>query len=438
MKSIHIKTISVLVLFWANSSLLGDTLTFSLKEAVLYGIDYNLELKASRLELDKAKFRVNEIRSTGLPQFNASLDFRDQFRLPVFVFPDPVSGEQTPIQVGTKYQVIGGFQASQLIFDGTYFLGLKAAKEYKTLASKLAIKTEQDVKIAIAKTYFLALVTRENALLLQQNLITLEANLREVKALYAEGFVEEIEVERLQLAVSNLQVQSAKLNQGYERVLVLLKTYLALPIETPVTLTDNLYDLYTQSTLGISSAASTRIELQILENQLALSKLDATRYKVMRLPSISGFMNLQEQYYGNDLSLNPRFTSALWGMSMRIPLFSSGVNAYQLKQAELTVKQNEFNYRYTAERLAMDKWNANSEFNLANSMVAVQKENYELAQKIQKSAQIKYQEGVGSNLEVVNAVQELKTAQTNYMESIYDLLVSKLNLQIANGQSLQF
>lgn len=437
MKPSYIKIIACISVFQTSFLLNADTLTLTLQKAITYGVDNNLELKSSRLELDKARYRVNEIRSTGLPQFNASLDFRDQFRLPVFVFPDPVSGEQTPIQVGTKYQVIGGLQASQLIFDGTYFLGLKAAKEYKALAAKINLKTEQDVKVAIAKTYFLALVTHENIQLLEQNIKTLESSFSEIKALYKEGFVEEIEVERMQLALSNLQVQKAKLYQGKEKIEMLLKTYLNISLETPIKLSDNLYELYTKST-EVSQSSSPRIELQILENQLALSRLDETKYKVMRYPSISGFMNLQEQYYGNDLALTPRFTSALWGMSMRIPLFSSGVNAYQLKQAQLTVRQNEFNYRYTAERLSMEKWNANSEYVLAQSMVAVQKENYELAVKIQKTAQIKYQEGVGSNLEVVNAAQELKSAQTNYMEAIYDLLVSKINLQTANGQSLEF
>lgn len=420
----------------------ADTLKLTLSGAIQYALEHNEQIQASQLDITKANYRIKEITASGFPQLNGSADFRDNVKLPVFVFPDPMTGEQKPIKVGTRYQVTGGLQLNQLIFDGSYFVGLKAAKEYKALAIRTHQKNEQDLKVNVAKAYLLALISKENLTLLDENLKTLSQTLTETEAMYKEGFVESLEVERLKLTVSNLQVQKIKLQNAAEITLNLLKTYLGLELDMPLVLEENLEALYAKylqegKVLGVGNV-NNRLELKILETQKSLYKLDVSKHKVQYYPSIRGFANYQEQFYGSKLTFDPWLNTFLYGVTIQVPIFSSGMKIHQTRQAKITLQQAELNYNYTANMLKMERVKAEKEYNISLSMLEIQKANFELAKKINETTLKKYQEGVGSNLEVVTANQDLKNAQTNYLEAIYEVLTNRLNLIIANGDNVSF
>lgn len=436
---------TTLVLFFVFSAPLyaqSDNFVFSLNKAIEYALDHNAEIRSSKLELDKANYKVKEITGTGLPQISGNVDFRDQVRLPVFVFPDPSTGEQTPIQVGTKYQTVGSLSLNQLIFDGSYFIGLRAAKEYKSLTSKVHLRNERDLRANVAKSYFLALISTENLQLVGKNIQTLQLAFNETNALYKEGFVEQLDVERFKLQLDNLKVQESKVKNAAEASVNLLKVYLGLDPSTDITLTDKLEDLYVnyavKEEMSSENAEQNRPEFKILDQQIVLEQLDMQRYKVQRYPTIRGFANYQRQFFGDELSFDPWYTTSLWGLAVSVPIFSSGVNSNKIKQAKISVEQAELTKAYAQNLFKLQRLNAEKELQSAIINVVQQKESFELANKIYAATMTKYKEGVGSNMEVINANQDLKTAQTNYLESVYDVLLSSINLKIATGQTIQF
>jgi outer membrane protein len=438
------KCLIILTLFsaWAvHAQQSTDTLNLSLAEAVRQSLNNNPEQRNSLMEVQKAKYKVNEITGYGLPQVGASFEFRDQFELPVFVFPDPVTGEQTPIQVGTKYQNVAGLSLNQLIFDGTYLLGLKAAKEYVNLAQRIHEKNERDLMSNVIKSYYLVLISKENKQLIEQNLETLRKTLTETTAMYKEGFVEELDVDRIKLAVSNLEVQYNKIQNQVLVSELFLKNILGISIEQPLKLTTDLnklnQSLESPETNILTENVVNRSELRILEQQYEMNKLEMRKEKISRYPTIRGFLNYQEQNFSDEIKFNPWYSTAMWGVSVNIPIFDGGSTKSRINQTRLSMMQMENTMQYSLSQMRTEFVRAKQDYLTAIETAKMQKANFELAQKIFKITETKYKEGVGTNLELINANQELKTAQTNYLNSVYDLLVAKLNVQIASGQSIK-
>jgi outer membrane protein TolC len=442
MKYILFITINLLWLYnlTAQQKKQSDTLKLSLAEAIQYALTNSPEQRNSLIEIEKAKYKVNEVTGIGLPQIGTSFDFRDQFELPVFVFPDPLTGEQTPIQVGTKYQSVAGLTLNQLIFDGTFFLGLKAAKEYVNLSKEIHLKNERDLIANVIKSYYLVLISIENKNLLVQNLETLNNTLSETQALYKEGFVEELEVDRLKLAVSNLEVQHNKIQNQVLISEMFLKNFIGMNVEHSLVLTtdlDKLNETLQNPDVSILTENITnREEIRIMEQEYELSKLDLKRYQVSRYPTLRGFVNYQEQTFNNEFKFNPWYSTGMWGLSLNIPLFDGGSTKSRINQARLSVIQAENKMDYAINQFKTDYLKSRQEYMTAIETSRLQKANFDLAQKIFRITEIKYKEGVGSNLELMHANQELKNAQTNYLNAVYDLLIAKLNIQISSGLTL--
>lgn len=443
-KPIFYAVISLFVgLFGSTQMSASDSLSLDLRSALQYAADHNLKIRSERLELLKANARIKEITGTGLPQISASVDFRDQLQLPVFVFPDPATGEQTPISVGTKYQSVGTLSVNQLIFDGTYFIGLKAAKEYKELTKRLLNQNERDLQVNVSKAYCLALVSQKNLELIEQNIETLRLTFAETQSLYHEGFVEALDVDRTRLSLSNLNAQKSKIEDAYHAAMMLFKFHAGIDLNTPVLLTEDLTLLFNSAYLSDqefpSSDAHTetnRPEFKVMEQQIEMNALDVSRYKAQRYPTVRGFANYQEQFFGDRLNFDPWFTTSFWGLGVQVPIFSSGVNKNQIKQAAITLEQSKLDLAYGKELLRMERLNAQREFITSGKRADDRIKNYELAKEITQVTTAKYKLGVGSNLEVMNANQELKTAQTLYFEAMYELLIAKINLQVALGEPI--
>ncbi len=432
------------VLMWSFIPVSGQDVTnqahFSVQQAVDYAMQNNKNILSSRLDIDKAHYKIREIRATGAPLLYGGFEFRDQLELPVFVFPDPNTGEQTPIQVGTKYSTSASFRANQLIFDGSYFIGLKAAKEYRALTMNAHKINERDLKVNVIKSYFLVLISRENVLLLQKNIEALQALLEETSVMFKEGFVESLDVERLTLQLSNMKIQEAKVKNALEASLGVLKFYMGMEnTGTMIVLTDGLEKLYDHfKNKDLTSNGIFRPELQLLQSQIEMEKLDVQRYQTLLLPTVNGFFNYQRQFFGDQLNFDRLFNTSLWGLNVTIPITSSGVNKNRILQSKIGVEQAILKKEYTQNLFQMEMTNAQRDFRLADIHLLQQKENLWLAEKISNTTMIKYKEGVGSNMEVVNAGLELTRAQTNYMDAIYDFLLHVLNMYITSGKEVEF
>lgn len=462
----------------------------SLKQATDYALQNKSTVQSQRLNEDIARARVGEIRSAGLPQINGSAGITDNIKLQkslvdfgAFGGPPlngttltagdlanaqngqtvtlkPAYGERpetgpTALAFGLQWQGNAGLQASQLLFDGSYLIGLKAAKVYENLAVKQTQQTEIDVVEAVAKAYYGVLVNRERLSLLARNVSRLDTIYQQTRATWQEGFVEKLDVDRLQVQLTNLKVEQQKAERGVDLTVALLKYQMGLDQRQVVELTDKLDDAVTAAQWTMPEAASSfnygdRIEYSLLETQRDLANLDiknrrAGYYPRLLLTGGYGFVGSDAtaggllQFRGPDSRSSRGFADQNWfgfanaGLQLQFPIFDGFRKKYSIDQAKLALRQ--VNAGFTTLQQSIDLQQAQGRTSLQNAVDVMknQKANLDLAASVARTAKVKFQEGVGSNLEVITAETELRQAQTNYYASLYDALVAKVDYEKAQG-----
>ncbi len=413
----------------------GQATKLSLKEAVDYAIQNHPDIKNKVLGEKYADAQVMETRAIGIPQVSGNVQFVNNIEKQVFVF--PVSpGVYQPIRVGNNYVTTGTLQASWLALDASYFLGLRAAEAFTDLAKLQTDMNERDVAVNVTKAYYLVLITKENISLLEQNIKTLESILFQTEGYYTNGFAEKIDVDRLKLTLSNLRVQFDGLKDQYLITEKLLKLNMGMDVEASIELTDNLETLFKSSLeeKNKSFDPKIRVEYQLMQSQLKLNTLDKKRFEVSKYPNLAFFANYQQNNFADKIDYSTWYSNSFWGFKIGVPIFSGFGNKANLIKRNISIEQTLISMKAFENAAQMEVSAALAKYDRSVKTIEIQKQNLALANEILNISSTKLKEGVGSNLEITNAQQEVKTSQTNYLNAIYDLLNAQIELKKAYGK----
>ncbi len=420
---------------------------FSLQQAIDYGKKHNPTLLNSKLDADKSREQVKEIKSVGLPQINGSFQWNDFLKLPASFIPNVFGGkpdEYLKLTFGTTHQITAAIQASQLIFDGSYIVGLKAAKEVAILSQQLITKSEIDVESNITKAYYAALILAENIKLVNENLTRIEKLLFEMKQMNKNGFVESLDVDKLELTLSNLQIAKANLENSKEIAYKAIKLQMGYDVSKPITLADNLEKLYTADASDMTNtdfSLQGRIEYKLLREQQTLYTLDKQRYQYSYLPNLVLIGSVQSALNRNNDNLFkptpqlPWVPSALIGIRLGVPIFDGFQKQSKIAQADIQLRKLQNDSAYLSNALNLEHFAARSKYQNAVKMLELQKRSRDLSEKIYNTTTIKYTQGVSNSIELQTADNDYKTAQTNYLNAIYELLTAKSDLKRAMGKN---
>ncbi len=429
------------------------TQSFSLSESVAYALQHRASLQATRNQQKIAKGQVGEIRATGLPQINGSLEVGDNFIqqqsfLPAEFFQDPNNpnapepGTFVPVTFTPAYTGNATVTGSQLLFDGSYLIGLKAAKTYTELSRKTTEQSEIEVAGQVAKAYYGVLVNRERFGLLNTNISRLDTLLYQTSVMYDNGVAEKLDVDRLRVQLNNLKVEKQNTARLMALSESLLKYQMGIEQRQPILLTDELAEVEVDiaKVNPESFEYSNRIEYSILETQRDLAELDLRNRKAGYLPKLS--LNARYGYITANNSFENITKTSNWleygyvGGQLQVPIFDGLRKHYQIQQAKVTLDNTRLGFETLSQSIDLELAQASTELTNALDVLKARRENMGLAEEIARVAKIKFQEGVGTNLEVVSAETDLREAQTNYYAAMYDALIAKVNLDKATGTLL--
>lgn len=426
--------------------------SFSLQEAIDYSVKHSPNHLNSELDQQNAEYKRKEVRGLGLPQISGSIDVKDYIDLPTSLFPRSVFGDTTAgpedfaaVKFGTKYNATAGLSASQLIFSSDYIFALKASKEYLNLSKISVTRSKLDLAAQVSKAYYTVLVNNDRFKLLEANIVRLKKILDDTKAMNQQGFVELIDVERLEVQYNNLLTEKDKTLKLIGISETLLKFQMGYSLSDPINLSDNL-DVNSDSfqELGTGKIDITqRPDYQLLQAQQTLLEIDVKRYKWGYMPTLAAYGSYQYNSQRNKFDFlspvdktNPTkqwFKIALIGATLNFNVFDGFQRHNQIQQAKISSMKNLNNIKSIEMAGQLEASVASINYNNAYAGLLSQKKNMELAQHVVEVAQKKYQGGVGSNLEIVTAETSLKEAQTNYYNAVYDMLVAKIDYQKAVG-----
>ncbi|MBL7882885.1 MAG: TolC family protein [Bacteroidia bacterium] len=422
----------------------AESLSFTLKQAVDFAMKNQNDIKNALLDERIAKANVNEITTMGLPQINSSFDLKDFIEIPTSLVPAEFFGGDegtfAAVKFGTQYQATAGLDASQLLFSGDYFLGLKASKTFLEISKKSTQRTKIETTAQVSKAYYTVLVNQERMSLMNANVTRLKKAMDDTKALYENGFVEKIDYDRITVAYNNIVVEQDKVQRLVLLANHLLKFQMGMDIATNLTLTDKLEDLTLELKENISADKfdyNKRVEYNLFENQKALAKLDLKRNRFLYLPTAYAYGSISANAQRNEFDIfdtkKSWFPTALIGAKVTMPIFTSGQRHFKIQQAKLKYQQAENNMDFIKKSIDLELANAVTTLQNASQSLDIQKKNIALAEDVFRVAKLKQEQGVGSSLEVLTAETVLKEAQTNYFNALFEAVIAKINFDKANG-----
>jgi outer membrane protein TolC len=441
-----IKVACLMMLFSLVSLTNFAQTSYSLQQAIDYAIKNNISVKNADLDVKSATARIGETRAIGLPQISGSASITDYLDVPTSFLPtilfdrNAPAGSFTPVKFSQQFSGSASISASQMIFNGSYFVGLQAAKTYKELYTKSLISSKQTVIENVSKAYYGVLVNEEQIELLKTNIARLDTLFQQTKAQNINGFVEKIDVDRIEVQLNNLKSEYEKVQNLIKLSYEVLKFQMNVPVTEVIVVSDKLKNLDQATFTPVEPSNfdyTNRIEYSLLQTQEALYLLDIKNTKVGYFPSLYFSAS-----YGYNTSRNllkevfnePWFKVSTIGVSLNVPIFDGLSKYYRTQQSKISLEKTINSKSQLKSSIDFQLKQANITIENALSSLKIQKKNLELAENVVRVTKIKYQEGVGSNIEVINAEASLKEAQTNYYAALYDALIAKVDLDKATGK----
>lgn len=417
--------------------------TFTLEEAQQYAVENNVKSKNAELTHKKAKKRANEIITQGLPKLNGELSYQNNYERPTTLVPAEFfggpEGEFIETKFGTEQNVNVSGTATQLIVDGRYFIGLQANETLLRMNKNMQRMDQRDVRYDVEKAFYSALVAEETVDALEKNLETVQKTLEQTRAQYQNGFVEELDVDRLKLSMNNLntRVENAKVQQ--QLAFHVLKYKMGYPLEDSIIIEQELESFINEDNQKISFEYdhTNRLEYKILQDRATMREYDRKQVIAGYYPSMNAYVNYEQSAQRDKFNFfnfdKEWYPSGQFGVSLDIPIFDSFEKGFRAQQKKIERQQllNRLdNFENTA---SVEVKRARTEFVKAKNNLENQEKNLELAQKVYDKTTTKYNEGVGSSLEVSNAESSLTESQANYINAVYDYLMAKAQLKKAKG-----
>ncbi|MBN2214120.1 MAG: TolC family protein [Bacteroidales bacterium] len=416
--------LAVLALVRTNGQ---DKLSFSLGDAIQHAIEYNKTVKNAGLAIDESRKIYNETLSAGLPQANVTLDYSNFLGAEIELsFAEGMPAQKIPFNPTSNLNLT----VSQLIFNGAYIIGLQSARLYKELTETSYHKTEQNIREQVTKSYYNALVSDLSIGILLKNLDNTKAIFEKTKAMVSAGMAEKLDTDQFEVQLTSLGNALKSAERQKELSYNLLRFQLGVPVDTPVELTDSINGLMEafgyELLMGSDFSLRDNVDFQLMLTQEKLSASQVTMQKMNYLPTITGFYSYTNKILKPEFDIQPK---NVVGLNLSIPIFSSGQRNAQLSQARIQYETTLNNKELLTDQLLLQVKQAR--FNLATEMEQHEnrKKNVDVAYRIYKNYQLKYEQGVASSLDLTISNNNYLQAETEYLMSIISLINAKVELK---------
>lgn len=438
----------------------------SVSDAVALALKNTVEIKNLRIDSLKQYAQNKEVTGAALPQVSGSVQVAHYLTLPKILFPS--NGETGIYDVLNKegvkdgngntiqqkqsftvqefsfvqpWSVTAGATLNQLLFQPEVFVGLMARNSLLEFAGNNIKVAEDKTREQVYKAYYQVLIAQQQLDVLQKTIQRLQKLLSDQGQLYKNGFIEKLDIDKTTVSLNNIKSTETQLKNIIELGLAALKFTTGLSQSDAIVLTDQLNEtLLKENVLDDGTVNyNNRSEMALLKSAKKLGELDVKRYKLGYIPTLAFFYQFQQQgqlnknysaFTGNNWFW---FNSNLVGLNLSVPIFDGFQRKYKIKQAQYTVEKASNSIEQFKQ--AVDLEHTLSINNLKNAILNMdaQKENLELAEKVYNTTKKKYEQGLGSTFEVLQADTEWQRAQGNYFEALYNAVLAKINYNKATG-----
>lgn len=400
----------------------------------------NRSLQNANSDIKIAQQKRLETITSGLPQISLSANYNNAFEQPVSLVPGQyfggVAGEYSAVTFGTSQSVSAGLTLNQMIFDGTYLVGLQASEIYLRISKQAYFKTEQAVEQATVEAYVNTLLAKAQLVFINQNLTLAENNLKEAQQVYTNGFIEEENVQQLQLTVATLESALHYAKQMHAVAKNVLRYVMGMDLDEPLRLISSLEGLVLemQNTTDSPLSLTENIDYQIAQNDVRSKELLLKLERFKALPTIKAFLSGGYDGFGDNFDFTQPsqnwYGRAIMGVNLNLPVFSSFQAKAKRQQAKLSLNQSKNQAQNVAQEILLEESRMRNtvQFQLENVQTTAQ--SLKLAEDITRKNEIKFKEGLISGFTLRQIQTQLYEAQNSYLNAMQQLVVSKTKLSL--------
>ena len=415
------------------------TMEFSLKEAIDFALINSYNAKAAKNDIKVAKETVWETTTIGLPQINGAVDYQNFLKQPVSVADLNGDGVNEEFIFGTKQNINASVTLTQLLFDGSYLVGLQASKTFLKISEQAKEKTELLTREAVINAYGNILVAEKSIEILKRNNIVNDRILKGARVGYENGLAELEDVEQFQIIKGNIENNIRATERmrliGYK----MLNIALGNPLNNKIVLTDTLESLViTNTDLNLIASEfnlANHIDFRIAENDRETKRLMMQLEKSKNLPSLSAFVNYGTQAFANEFNFfkgeQRWFQSSLLGVSLNVPIFSSFGRKAKIAQTKINLETADIRLEETKQRLSLAAQSAKSDYELSIDNYQTAQKNLNLAERIEQKQQVKFKEGITTSFDLLQSQNQLYTQQNAYVQAMLNIIANKATLENA-------
>lgn len=425
----------------------AQTVTLGLKDALNYALQHSIDLRSEALDVANGEYQIAETRAQALPQVSASGSLTDQYKKQRFILDGALAGqpgETVALETGTTWSANASLNVNQTIYDQSVFTALKASRatqDFYKLSYDLA---EEQIIELVANSYYQVLVQRQKLEVIDSNLINSQKTYDIINNLLQNGLARKIDLDRTAVGISNLKTQRRQLLNGIELLENQLKFYMGMPLETEIVLPDAEFDdieiRAEMFDLGPESIFTNRLAYKVLEKQADLLHFQKEAYKAQYYPTLSfngnySIMGVSDQFVlfrGEDRGAN-WFGFGSIGLSLRVPIYNGGATRARLDQAEISIQQNALQMKNAVQQLKLADTNARSQLYNTQLTLENQEENVDLARQVYENTENNYHNGLATLTDLLDAQNTLTQARNNYASSLLDYRLAEIQLIKSQG-----
>ncbi len=418
-----------------------NPMSFSLEEAVQFALDNSYTSINARRDIAKAIKQKWETTAQGLPQIDGSISYNYNLKQPVTLIPGEFGGGEPgtyfPLKFGTKQSANAVATLNQLIFDGSYLVGLKAARAFLEYSENSNEKTRLEVRKGVINAYGSVLLAQELVHIFEKNKSNLQKNLNDTRKIFENGLEEEESVEQLEITLLEIETQLNNAKRSYAIAKQMFNLSLGLDVESPTVLTDDLNSLANENIslelLDASTSIEENVDFKIAHNLIEQRTFEMQLEQSKALPRLSAFVNYGTSANSEDFTFfngdQKWYQSSVLGISLNIPIFSSGMRSATTQRKRIALEQAKTDFEQTQQKIRLDLTAARSNYQFAIDNYENSKKNLELAERIEVKNQTKFTEGISSSFDLRQAQTQLYTAQQQYFQAMLDVINEKANLE---------
>jgi outer membrane protein TolC len=411
----------------------ADTLhqNAALEDCLQYALSHQPEVQQSLLNEQIADKEIKSSLADWFPQIGFNFYVQHNYQLPVSIF----RGQAT--NVGLTNSSSSQFSVTQTIFNKDVLLASSTAGDVRQEAEQTTEVNKINVIVNVTKAYYAVLVIQNQINLVNEDIARLKQSSDDSYIQYKGGVVDKTDYMQATIALNNAKAELRQDQEQLKTSYAYLKEQMGYPLTGELNLNYDMTKMEDDIKIDTTETLNyqNRIEYKLLQTQKRLRKANLDYYIWDFLPSVSAYGEYNLNFLNNEFSnlYNHSYPTSYIGLQLSLPIFQGGKRIQQIDQAKLELNlidydqlalQNAINTEYI-QAMAGYKSNLNN--------FVVQKENLELAKNVYNIIQMQYKSGIKTYLDVITAETNLKTTQDNYLYALFQVLISKMDLQKALG-----